>query len=114
MVGRPELIEVLPSAQEIHVTHPYSRQSLHHLGLQHAHLWSEGGSLNIVQLPLGPIVASDPDAFNHRGSTFPLHFFLNEGFLNPKSSECQSCFEKWHFCRLGPWDYSSENNLVFA
>ena len=34
------------------------------------------------------------DAFYDRGRTFSLFLFLNEGFLNPKSSECQSCFEK--------------------
>ena len=32
--------------------------------------------------------------FYDRGSTDPLKWFLNDGTLDPKPSECQSCFEK--------------------
>ena len=40
--------------------------------------------------------------------------FWMTGFLNPKSSKCQSCFEKWCFSIPGSWDYSSGCNLIFA
>ena len=36
------------------------------------------------------------------------------GSLNPESSECQVCFGKILFCILGPWDYPSRGNFVFA
>ena len=35
------------------------------------------------------------------------------GLPYPKSSERQSCIQKWRFCILGPWDYSSRYNLSF-
>ena len=40
--------------------------------------------------------------------------FWMTGFLNPRSSEGQSCFEKWYICILGPWDCSSGCSLGFA
>ena len=36
------------------------------------------------------------------------------GFLKPKSSETQSCFQKRLFCILGRWDYPSGCNLILA
>ena len=55
------------------------------------------------------------DTFYDRGSTFPLKWFLHEGVLQPKkSSECLSCFEQLPFRILGPLEYSSGLNLIFA
>ena len=34
------------------------------------------------------------DASYDKGSTFPLECFLSSGTPYPKSSQCQSCFEK--------------------
>ena len=58
-------------------------QGLHHLGLKHAHLWSERGILHIVQLPLEPIVAcpceSDPS----------FHLWHNVGACVDKAAQVQ-------------------------
>ena len=45
---------------------------------------------------------------------FRSNFLLNDtGLFNPKSSECVSCFEKWHLCIVGPWNYPSGMQLDF-
>ena len=45
---------------------------------------------------------------------FRYNVFWMTGLLNPKSSECQPCFEKRRSRILGPWDYSSGCDLSFT
>ena len=54
------------------------------------------------------------DALCDRGSTFPTFFLWVIEPLKSKSSERQSCFEKWCFCILGPWSYSSGCDSIFV
>ena len=61
-----------------------------------------------------PGTSIKPDALYDCGGTFPLKWFLNDGTLNPKPSDCLSCFEKRRNCIIWPWDYSSGCNLIFA
>ena len=52
------------------------------------------------------------DAFYDRGSAFPLKCLLIDGVQNRQNADLVSKNDS--FVNLGPWDYSSGCNLIFA